>query len=175
MGILKVAVLGTGPSIKLFLAETAIRFDLTIGVNDIYKYMTTDAIVCVDKPTAFTPERLNIINKSKPKIFYSQMVVWDSRPDFKKINILPGYPDRFLDLNVPGYWKSFCSPFIAVQVAWREHGATEIHVYGVDLTNHPHLDHELCKKIKLHFGKLREALKQKGCEIIIHGDGILTV
>jgi len=169
-----IAVLGLGPSIGLFPKDQSVSFDLTIGVNDIYKHIRTDVIVCVDKPTAFTPERLRVINQSTPNIFYSQIVTWDSRPDFRKIKILPGYPDRYINLDVPGYWKSFCSPFIAVQIAWREHAGTEIHLYGVDLTNHPRLDKILCKQIKLHFANLRSALNQKGCQLIVHGNGILA-
>jgi len=170
----KIAVCGLGQSVNLFMAEEPLAYDLTIGVNDIYRYINTDINVCVDKPTAFTPERLRVINQSTPKIFYSQMVMWDKRPDFKKINILPGYPDRICDLKQNGFWKSFCSPFIAVQVAWRLHGATEVHLFGVDLINHPHLDYKLCQKIKVHFVNLRHALKDMGCRMIVHGNGILT-
>lgn len=170
----KIAVLGLGPSINLFLTQGQADYDLTIGVNDIWRYFPADVIVCVDVPSAFSLDRLRVINHSKPKIFYSQKFIWESRPDFRKINILPGYPDRICDLSQPGFWKSFCSPFVAVQVAWRLHDADEIHLYGVDLTNHPHLDQKLCQKIKIHFDNLRTALQDRGCQMIVHGDGILT-
>jgi len=171
----KIAVLGLGQSISLFLKEPPFDFSLTVGVNDIYRHVKTDIIVCVDRPSAFTPERLRFINDATPKYFYSQMVDWDRRPDFRKINIISGYPDRGLNLNQPGYWKSYCSPFIAVQVAYRMHEANEIHLFGVDLTNHPHLDRDLCKKIKIHFTHLINALHERNCQVIVHGNGILTL
>lgn len=102
------------------------------------------------------------------------MVVWDTRPDFKKINILPGYQaDRFIDLNVKEYYKSYFSPFIAIQIAFKEYQATEIHLFGVDLINHPILNGELLTKCKLHFTNLKAALKEKGCEFVVHGEGVL--
>jgi len=170
----KIAVLGLGPSVNLFLTEAQTDLDLTIGVNDIWRYFPVQVIVCVDLPTAFNADRLAVINRSQPKIFYSQKFAWEHRPDFYKINILPGYPDRICDLSQPGFWKSFCSPFIAVQIAYQFHGATEIHLYGVDLTNHPHLNQQLCQKIKIHFDNLRKALQDRGCQLIVHGNGILT-
>lgn len=171
MGVLKTAVLGLGPSIQLF---EPMGFDTVIGVNDIFKHYPADAIVCLDYPRVFNVERLRYITKATPQKFYSQIVAWDTRPDFEKINLIPGYPDKSLNFDIPGFWKSFCSPFIAVQVAWRLHGADEIHLYGVDLTNHPHLDQKLCQKIKIHFDNLRTALQDRGCQMIVHGDGILT-
>ena len=166
----KIAVLGLGGSVSLFVPA---GFDLTIGVNDIWRIYKTDVIVCVDKPQAFTPERLKVIMDSKPQAFYTHAVIWDKRPDFRKIDLLPGYPDFICNLDQPGYWKSFCSPFVAVQVAFKMYAATEIHLFGVDLVNHPHLDQALCAKIKVHFRHLKKALTDKGCELVIHGDGIL--
>jgi len=169
----KIAILGLGPSLSLFRPE---GFDLTIGVNDIWRYYHAEIIVCVDHSSAFKrwPDRLLVINHSRPKIFYSQVVNWDWRPDFKKITILPGYPDRGLNLDAPGFYKSYCSPFVAVQIAYKLHAATDIHIYGVDLTNHPHLDRQLCAKIKNHFSYLFTALRSRGVTITVHGEGILT-
>jgi len=168
----KVAVLGLGDSLKEFINE---GYDNVIGVNDIWQYVKTNVIVCVDYPKAFTPERLNVINNSKPDAFYSCMVIWDSRLDFKKIDLLPGYPDQICRLDMPGLNKSYCSPFVAVQVAYRYYDAKEIHLFGVDLVNHPHLDKTLCDKIKNHFRNLRTMLESKGCQLIVHGTGILSI
>ena len=170
----KIAVFGLGPSLCLF-DYVLNDFDKIIGVNDIWKYYKTDVIVCLDKPRVFAGERLKVIESSRPEAFYSQLVIWDTRPDFKKINILPGYPDLICKIDGADYQKSYCSPFVACQVAYKVYRATEIHMYGVDLTNHPHLDKALCSKIKLHFSHLRKSLELKGCKLIVHGSGILTV
>ena len=169
----KIAVLGLGPSKELF-NHVLNDFTNVIGVNDIWRFYKTDAIVCLDYPRVFTPDRIKVINESKPEAFYSQMVIWDTRPDFKKINITPGYPDLICNIDGPEYQKSYCSPFVACQVAFKVYGASEIHLYGVDMKNHPHLDRDLCKSIKIHFSHLKKALELKDCKLIVHGSGILT-
>jgi hypothetical protein len=167
---MKIAVLGLGPSLELFIKDD---YDLSIGVNDIWRYVNTDVVVCLNPAKDFTADRLKFIQESKPQAFYSQIVNWDFRTDFKKINIASGYPDVSCNLDLPVFQKSFCSPFVAVQVAYKIYRATEIHLFGIDMTNHPHLDHALCAKIKMHFKHLKYALKSKNCTFVVHGDGIL--
>jgi hypothetical protein len=167
----KIAVLGLGKSLDLFSPE---GFETSIGVNDIWRKYECENIVCLNPPKDFVADRLNVINKSKPDKFFSQIVIWDSRPDFEKINILPGYPDRICRLDQPQYEKSFCSPFVAVQIAWKYFHSGEIHLFGVDIIDHPHLKGEVCRKIKIHFQNLKDALQKKNCFLIIHGNGILT-
>lgn len=164
-------MLGLGQSISLYEENS---YDLSIGVNDIWKIVKTDVVVCLNKPNEFIPDRLKWINDSRPEAFYSQAVIWDIRPDFRKIDFIPGYPDRFCKLDSPAYHKSFCSPFVACQVAYKEYHADEIHLFGVDLVDHPHLDKNICAKIKIHFENLNVALKAKGCILMVHGNGILT-
>jgi hypothetical protein len=165
---MKIAVLGLASSVSEF---NAADFDFSIGVNDIWRIVNADAVVCLDNRKAFTQDRLKVIDECKPQAFYSQIVAWDVRPDFRKIDIAPGYPDTYCNLNA--YQKSYCSPFVAVQIAWKIYKATEIHLFGVDLLNHPHLDQQLCVKIKSHFRHLKKALTERGCPLIIHGQGIL--
>jgi hypothetical protein len=166
---MKIAVLGLGHSLNEFVPD----YDLTIGVNDIWRSIKTDVVVCLDNPSVFNPDRLKVINECTPKAFYSQMVVWDTRPDFVKIDFLDGYPDNFVQFKTPKLHKSLCSPFVACEIAYKYYFADEIHLFGVDLINHPNLNGELCNKIKLHFKNLKTALNQKGCDLIVHGDGIL--
>jgi hypothetical protein len=167
----RIAVLGTGPSIHEFDPD---GYDWSIGVNDIWKFYHSEDIVCLNAPKEFTPERLRIIQNSTPNKFFSQMVIWDTRPDFSKIDIRPGYPDRVCSIDrFGGYEKSFCSPFIAAQIAYRYYAAREIHLFGVDLTAHPKLDRALCGRIKVHFENLQAALIPKYSRLIVHGQGIL--
>lgn len=168
---MKIACLGLGPSLKEFSPE---GFDLLIGVNDIWSFVKTDVVVCVNPPKDFSYERLRVICESEPQVFYSHMVIWDSLKDMRKIDILPGFPDDFCDLDNIKFQKSYCSPFIAAQIAYKYYFATEIHLFGCDMTNHPHLDSKLCQLIHRHFVNLKTALKQKGCELVIHGQGILS-
>lgn len=164
-----IAVLGLGPSLNSYTPD----FDLSIGVNDIWRTIKTDVVVCLDNPSVFNPDRLKIINECTPKAFYSQMVIWDTRKDFVKIDFLLGYPDNIVQFNTPALHKSLCSPFVACEIAFKYYFADEIHLFGVDLINHPHLDHVLCAKIITHFRNLKTVLTQKGCHLVVHGEGIL--
>jgi hypothetical protein len=168
---MKIAVLGTGPSLANFCKED---FELSIGVNDIWRYVQSDVIVCLNHIKEFKADRLKVINESKPQAFYSQMVIWDTRQDFKKIDFIPGYPDQICHLDLPQFQKSYTSPFVAVQIAFKYYNATEIHLFGVDMINHPFLNKDLLGKIKIHFQNLKIALAKEGCEMIVHGNGILT-
>ena len=165
-----IAVLGLGPSINLFNPD---EYNFSIGVNDIWKYHHTDAIVCLDKCGIFAGERLRTIESSKPKVFYSQIANWSYMQGFQKLDLTPHYPEREVKLDIPQIYKSYCSPFVACQVAYKYYRATEIHVFGVDLIDHPNLTQGLCVKIRLHFQNLNTALKEEGCRLVIFGDGIL--
>ncbi len=166
----KIAILGLGYSLNEFDPK---EFEYSIGVNDIWRYHKTNAVVVLNNAKEFTAERLKIINECTPEVFYSQIVAWDKRKDFQKIDILPGYPDRICSLDQPAFCKSFTSPFVAAQIAYKYYFAEEIHLFGVDLTNHQHVNGSLAVKSKLHFKNLKIVLEQKGCKMIIHGQGIL--
>lgn len=165
-----VAILGTGPS----LAEYKGEFDRTIGVNDIWRYCEVDDLVVLNKQSSFGHDRLAVIQRSKPKVFWSQIVQWDLMPGFRKIEFYPGYPEKFCRLGPLLFERSYCSPFVAAQIAYKFYGATEIHLFGVDMTNHPLLTGTLLPRVQNHFRNLDKALKEKGSCLVIHGKGILA-
>ncbi|HUX57073.1 MAG TPA: hypothetical protein VMV77_08870 [Bacteroidales bacterium] len=165
-----VAVLGLGPSLSLFNPS---EYTWSIGVNDIWKYHQTDVIVCLDRISIFKGERLVTIENSKPKVFYSQVANWSCMPGFQKLDLTTYYPEHEVKLEIPQIYKSYCSPFVACQVAYKHYRATEIHVYGVDLVDHPNLTAKICDKIKIHFKNLAVALEREGCKLVVFGDGIL--
>lgn len=166
----KVTVLGLGQSLELFNPES---YDFTIGVNDIYRKVKTDVVVCLNRTRDFPAERLKWITDCNPKAFFSQIVSWDVKQGFVKIDFEPGYPDRYIDVTRKRLWKSYFSPFVAVQIAYKYYDATEIHIFGVDMTNHPLLNGELCRKIKTHFSLLRKDLERHNVKVIVYGEGIL--
>jgi len=167
----KIAVLGLGQSLDLFYPG---EFDYTIGVNDIWGRVKTNAVVCLDSKSRFTPGRAKIIENCRPEIFYSQIINWDTHPGFKLIKLSKTYPEQSCNLNGPEINKSLCSPFVACGIAYQLHAATEIHVFGVDFLNHQNLKTMALIRIKTHFKNLSRALLNKGCELIIYGDGILV-
>jgi hypothetical protein len=62
---------------------------------------------------------------------------------------------------------------VACEIAYKFYYATEIHLFGVDLINHPHLNGELCNKIVTHFRNLKTTLTENNCKLVIYGNGIL--
>lgn len=166
----KIAILGLGCSLSEYDPK---EFDFSIGVNDVWRYHKVNALVCLNNAKEFTPDRLKVINESTPDVFYSQLVAWDVRKDFKKINLLTYYPDQICNIDLPAFNKSYTSVFVAAQIGFKFYNATELHIFGCDLTNHPHLDSVYCAKIKLHFTNLKAALLAKDCKLIVHGSGIL--
>jgi hypothetical protein len=166
----KIAILGLGDSLKLF---NPLEFELSIGVNDIWRHFKTDVVVCLDHRNVFNADRLFWIDTCTPKIFYSQIVSYDIRPDFQLIKLTSYFPERVCNLDIPEINKSLCSPFVACGIAYKFYNAKEIHVFGVDLIGHKNLDLKMCERIKTHFRNLKIALKEKGCELIIYGEGIL--
>lgn len=168
----KIAVLGLGESLKLFKKED---FDFTIGVNDIWRAVKTDAVVCLNAASSFPGYRLQFIRDCKPKVFYSQITNWDFMSGFFKIEFFPGLPDNFITLNDKKLFKSICSPFVAVQIAYKYHNATEIHIFGVDFTNHPIINGKLLDTVKRHFTNLKNELAKNNVPMIVHGKGILTL
>lgn len=168
---MKIAVLGMGSSLAEFRAE---EFDMSIGCNDIWRFVKSEVVVCLDYRKGFSEDRWKYIDGCKPKAFYSQIVDYDNRPDFIKVNLAPGYPDGGCNINTPYLQKSFCSPYVAVQIAWKYYFADEVHLFGIDMVDHPHLNGEVCGKIKIHFQHLKNALKEKDCLLVVHGNGILS-
>jgi len=167
----KIAVLGLGESLKLYNGAE----DFTVGVNDIWAQVQADYIVCVDERSRFTPARLAVIDDSYPIKFYSHLDCWAGRDDFSRIALQEAYPDYVCQLDTPKLPMSMCSPFVATALAYKILGATEVHIYGVDLLTHWHLKDKTADKIVQHFKALKVALIQHGCGFVVHGNGRLKV
>lgn len=166
----KIAVIGLGPSVSLYPGT---GFDLTIGVNDAWRVVKTDYLVCLDRPERFTEERLKIINESMPVRFYSQLEQWAHRPDYYPIKLQYDYPKYVCRLGDKAMPKSMCSPFVACAIAYKFHEADRIELFGVDMTNHPLLHNDTLERIKLHFTNLFKELRQRGVSVKVNGNGIL--
>jgi hypothetical protein len=168
----KVAVLGLGPSLGLFVPAD---FDFAIGVNDIWQHHKCEYVVVVDKPERFNnePTRLAALWACRPQRLYSQLDEWRTHPAFFGITLQHPYPTYICQLHLPDVPKSHCSPFVAAAIAYKYHAASEIHLFGVDLLQHPNLHPTTCQRIALHFLRLQEALKQHDSRLVVHGNGLL--
>lgn len=164
-------ILGLGESLSLYTPSQ----NITFGVNDIFRKQSVDYLVCVDKKTAFTEDRLKVIKESYPKIFYSQLDEWNFKSNFQRIELQNHYPDSYCNLNVNAYPKSTYSPFVAIAIAFKQFRPDIINLYGVDFITHQNFKDTLSRdRILRHTQNLKKSLKDKDCSLIIHGDGLLS-
>jgi len=111
----------------------------SIGVNDIYRYVSTDIIVCVDHKQAFKPDRLAVIENSTPSKFISHIPEWSTMANFELIQLTGRKPTAFELMESEKYYGHNNSTYVAVQVAARM-GFKDIVLHGVDFKGHKHLD-----------------------------------
>ena len=163
-------ILGLGESISLYRTNN----NITFGVNDIYRKIDVDYLVCVDDKKKFTEDRLKYIENNKAKAFYSQLDCWEYLPNYQKIELQNRYPDYECDLLSNAIPKSVYSPFIAICLAYKIFKPSIINLYGVDMINHPHLSNSMTiNRILRHTLNLKVSLNSYCCELIVHGNGIL--
>lgn len=168
----KIAILGLGPSLELFLTSKE-TYDTTIGVNDIYRYFHTEVVVCLDPLKRFSEDRLQYIRDCEPKYFYSHLKSYQFKPSFVPITLSEKFPREVLNLDEEAIPKSYCSPFVAAVIGFKFFMGSEIHLYGVDLINHPKLSRVACNLIAKDFLILQNELKNRGSFIKVFGNGIL--
>jgi len=162
-----ILALGLGPSLKdLHLYSP----DLTVGVNDIWRYHETDYLCIGDSlspsKTPFTAARRATIQASRPRALFH---VHGDDPEHISTMILlktKGYtaePD--LDELRAGIIPSaYTSIWMAVIVAWHL-GAKSIGVLGMDITK----DHVLfghVHEIEACFRGLASAFSKDGCGVV---------
>lgn len=127
-----VSVIGCGNSGKDWFNTPC---DLSIGCNDSAKWgKDPDWLVIVNR--RFTPEREKIIKSTKSKKVLTSIRYWEEY--FKAIG-----PTENLRMQPFGkhlkkghVYSSKTSTFIAMSLAFNA-GATDIILFGVDLTSHP--------------------------------------
>jgi len=164
-----VDVLGMGESLSLYKPCG----NITFGVNDIFSKQPVDYLVCVDKISAFAPERLMTIYGSDPIAFLSHLDEWSCKPNFFKIQLQKYYPKNIADLDTVEIPKSCFSPYVAIGLAYKMFKPEKIRIFGVDMTTHPHLSKQ-ATRIKAHWLAMKKALSIKGCEVEVYGSGLLT-
>lgn len=155
-------VLGLGDSLEHYKPDN----NITIGVNDIHKFIKTDYVVCVDHLFAFSKDRLETILKTRCKGFYSQIVDWGMViPNFKLIEFNSGR-GLLHELDNNKFCYSNNSPFVACILAYKL-GAKNIVLHGVDLIDHPHIKGNSKEKALLDYKNLNKAFKSRGVNLFV--------
>jgi hypothetical protein len=135
-------ILGLGESLSNYVDDGR----LTIGVNDIYRYQYADIVLTMDKPARFSHERLQVMERCLPDIFYSPHKEWQCHPRFRMLNLMSIRSEIPAHFWMNGYYPhSNNSVFTAVAIGISEAilGKDKtIKVYGFDLANHNQLSDE---------------------------------
>ncbi len=102
----------------------------SIGVNDIFSRVKTNNLVVVNSFKQY-PERLEIIEQSRPEVLWSNMSCWKTHPNYQQLKI-----QSWGGILSPGkVYYSNNSPFIAATLAYSL-GYRKIILWGVDFNDH---------------------------------------
>jgi hypothetical protein len=147
--------------------ETGANWDGTghsIGVNDCWKFgKPTDLLMVLNRRSTFTPDRIKIIEDSKPKDFYCNLEEWRRSFNDMKLITTTRWNNAFINDVI---YHSKTSPFCAMSLAYNL-GFRTLVLWGVDFQTH-HIfspgkyayDNE-----KLMYHSFIKVLKDKGCKV----------
>jgi hypothetical protein len=154
-------VIGKGESKEFFKHDG----NITIGVNDVNKWIKTDHIVVVD-PMCNHKEGHRTYKNSNA-MFWSQNE--DNRNYVKNFTLIElargrGVLDEF---DSDRFVYSITSPFVGVHLAYKL-GAKNIVMWGVDFNTHPNFDTDSLRNRALKdFGNLRKKLNERGVNFYV--------
>ena len=154
-------VIGKGESKEFFKNDG----NITIGVNDVNKWIKTDHIVVVDPMDAYKEGHETFRNSNA--MFWSQNE--DNRNYVKNFTLIElargrGVLDEF---DSDRFVYSITSPFVAVHLAYKL-GAKNIVMWGVDFNTHPCFDTDSLRNRALKdFGNLRKKLNERGVNFYV--------
>lgn len=154
-------VIGKGESKEFFKYDG----NITIGVNDVNKWIKTDHIVVVDPMDAYKEGHETFRNSNA--MFWSQLE--DNRNYVKNFTLIElargrGVLDEF---DSDRFVYSITSPFVAVHLAYKL-GAKNIVMWGVDFNTHPNFDTDSLRNRALKdFGNLRKKLNERGVNFYV--------
>lgn len=159
-----VFVLGLGETLKFFYDYDKPK----IGVNDIYRKVKTEVVVCVDNPGKFIPDRLDVIKNSTPKIFFSHLPKLEQLVKSFHWNApLISVNHRVTIFKDNTIYSSNNSTFVACSLA-HVMGFRNIVIYGADFNTHSKLKGEYAiNKIVNDFAWLHQNLESKGVNLMV--------
>jgi len=158
---MKADVLGLGESLKDYSPS---KNNITFGVNDIFKHHHVDYLVCVDRITAFTPERFATIKASTCLKFYTHLEEWQNHLKNVQLFSLSGPRGCIKGIESQDVPYSNNSTFVAVVLAYK-HGAKEINIFGADFNTHKNFKINKGEIVLKDFKKLFDYMKSKGVVI----------
>jgi len=170
----KILVLGCGTSVKDIVKIPNYKQLITIGVNDIGRFIDPTYLLVVDHPAKFQGIRYKSVYNSNAKYVFTQIKGWKLH-DMKK-QVLFELGTKHLatlkdDAMVLDYSNN--SPFIAIILAYKM-GAKHISMLGVDFTDnhfyandgkHNLVERGYVERISKDYKYLYEQLKKNGTHL----------
>lgn len=125
----RITILGCGETGKLWDGEGP-----SIGVNDCEKFgKRVDYLLIVNAKGKFSPERLRVIEASRPKMMFSHLKRWEET--FSNFKHIPITQWAGTEIKPKTIYHSKTSPFVAISLAYCL-GYSEAVLYGVDFKTH---------------------------------------
>jgi len=157
-------VIGKGESKDFFKDDG----NITIGVNDVNKWIKTNHVVIVDSIETY-PEWHKILKESNA-MFYSQLQ--DNKNYVENFTLIELSRGRGVldDFDSHRFVYSITSPFVAVHLAYKL-GAKKIIMWGVDFNTHENFNTDSLRNRALKdFSNLRKKLNERGVELYVGND-----
>jgi len=154
-------VIGKGESKEFFKHDG----NVTIGVNDVNRWIETDHIVVVDPMDAYKEGHHTYKNSNA--MFWSQLE--DNRNYVKNFTLIELARGRGVleEFDSDRFVYSITSPFVAVHLAYKL-GAKNIVMWGVDFNTHPNFNTDSLRNRALKdFGNLRKKLNERGVNFYV--------
>jgi hypothetical protein len=157
-------IIGLGPSLKSYRPDG----NFSIGCNDCFRSVETDYLVCVSRlPT----ERSVFVQNARPKKLLSMMPIYKSHPCYEYIgNLHPWKEYRPNNITKGMVFFSNNTPFIACSIAYNL-GYREIVLWGVDFTDHPHLNGGALNKTVVDFDQLQKEFEKNNASMYLGCQG----
>jgi hypothetical protein len=146
----------------------------SIGVNDAAKWgHPLDNLILVNAPNQFQSSRLDVILKTKSKIWSSMPEFWDMHfSNIHRMTLRKWTTGEKAKRGSGIIHHSNTSPFVALSMAY-DMGASKIVLWGVDLINHPNYGKNTKSHINemMKFASYINAIKAEGVEVFIGENG----
>ena len=162
-----IVVCGCGPSLTE-LAEP--QCFVTIGVNDVGRLFDPNYLVVVNPRSQFKSDRFGHVERSKAHALFTQLDLGPVGPPVVRFKLGRYGGTDTLGTGVLNHTQN--SPYVAVCLAALM-GARRIGLIGVDFTDHHFFAstgrHPLAtrlREIDAQYGRLAQALRQRGVELV---------
>ncbi len=154
-------IAGCGPSIKHWDGS-----GFSIGVNDVYRYKETSALVVVNN-FEYEPDRNKYVISARPKNgFYTNIWQYKTHPCYRPLPLDNHFSKKNPKFDPKEIYYDNTSTFIAASLAFYS-GFRNIVLVGVDFVGHRNIKKNSLTSTVETYLKLNECFKRYGGEMFL--------